>query len=141
MTTHKTIEQLGYGGLIPFVFLAALMWLVDADLLPFVSIALVGYAATIVSFLGGVHWGIGFMQGSAAPRAYFLWGVVPSLLAWLGLLMSAQAALPFLALVIVICYAVDRKLYARADLSAWLPMRLRLTVVASISCTLGAAAI
>ena len=141
MTAHKTIEQLGYAGLIPFVLLAALMWLVDADLSPFVSIALAAYAATIVSFLGGVHWGIGFMQGSTDPRAYFLWGVVPSLLAWFGLLMSAQAALPFLALVIVACYLVDCKLYAQADLSAWLPIRLRLTVVASISCVLGAAAI
>ena len=141
MTTNKTIERLGYAGLIPFVFLAALMWLVDAGLLPFVSTVLVGYAATIVSFLGGVHWGVGFVRGGTAPRAYFLWGVVPSLLAWLGLLMSAQAALPFLALVVVICYLVDRKLYAQAGLSAWLPMRLRLTVVAGISCLLGAAAI
>ena len=31
----------------PFVLLTALMWLVDAELLPFVSIALAGYSATI----------------------------------------------------------------------------------------------
>ena len=141
MTNIKTIEQLGYAGLVPFGFLAALMWLVDAELLPFVSIALVGYAATIVSFLGGVYWGIGFMHRGAAPRVYFLWGVAPSLLAWLGLLMSAQAALPFFALVLVTCYLVDRRLYAVANLSDWLPMRLRLTVVSSISCLMGAAAI
>lgn len=141
MTNTKTIHQLGYAGLVPFVLLAVLMWLVDADVLPFVSIALVAYAAVIVSFLGGVYWGIGFMQGDTAPRVYFVWGVAPSLLAWLALLMSADAALPLLGLLVVVCYMVDRKLYTQAGLAGWLPMRLRLTVVAAASCVLGAAAI
>ena len=39
MTAHKTIEQLGYAGLIPIVMLAGLLWLVDMELLPFVAIA------------------------------------------------------------------------------------------------------
>jgi steroid 5-alpha reductase family enzyme len=141
MTTDKTVQQLGYAGLIPFVFLAALMWLVDPGLLPFVSIALVGYAAVIASFLGGVHWGIGFTKGTAAPRIHFVWGVMPSLLAWLALLMPADTALLALTLVVVICYGVDSKLYRQAGLARWLPMRLRLTAVAAASCLLGAAAI
>lgn len=141
MSTPQTITRLGYAGLIPFVLLAALMWLVDAALLPFVAIALSGYAATIVSFLGGVHWGIGFMKGDAAPRFHFVWGVVPSLIAWLALMMPAYAALPLLGLVIVACYVVDSKTYPSAGLSSWLVMRLRLTVVATASCVLGAAAV
>lgn len=138
---NPLVSRLGYAGLIPFVLLAALMWLVDAELLPFVSIALGGYAATIVSFLGGVHWGIGFMKGDAAPRFHFVWGVVPSLFAWLALMMPAYAALPLLGLVVVACYAVDRKTYPDAGLSMWLALRLRLTVVATASCVLGAAAL
>ena len=141
MSTPQTITRLGYAGLIPFVLLAALMWLVDAALLPFVAIALGGYAATIVSFLGGVHWGIGFMKGDAAPRFHFIWGVVPSLIAWLALMMPAYAALPLLGLVVVACYAVDSKTYPAAGLASWLPIRLQLTVVATASCVLGAAAI
>lgn len=137
----KTIDQLGYAGLLPFACLAALLWLVQADLLPFVAVALTGYAAVIASFLGGIHWGIGFLQGPAAPRFHFVWGVVPSLLAWLALLMPAYAALPLLGLVLVVCYAVDRKTYPAVGLSHWLPLRLRLTVVATLSCVLGAAAI
>ena len=139
--TDKTIDQLGYAGLLPFAGLAALMWLVHADLLPFVAVALTGYAALIVSFLGGVHWGVGFLRAPAAPRFHFVWGVVPSLLAWVALLMPAYAALPLLGLVLVACYAVDRKTYPGAGLSRWLPLRLRLTVVATLSCVLGAAAI
>ena len=141
MSTHQTITRLGYAGLIPFVLLAALMWLVDAELLPFVAIALGGYAAAIVSFLGGVHWGIGFMKGDAAPRFHFIWGVMPALIAWLALLMPAYAALPLLGLVVVACYTVDSKTYPAAGLTSWLPMRLRLTVVATASCVLGAAAV
>ena len=138
---EKTIHRLGYAGLIPFVLLTALMWLVNTELLPFVSIALGGYAAAIVSFLGGVHWGIGFMKGEEAPRFHFIWGVVPSLLAWLALMMPAYAALPLLGLVLLACYAVDRKTYPPAGLKHWLPMRLRLTIVATLSCVLGAAAV
>ena len=141
MSTEQTITRLGYAGLIPFILLAALMWLVDAELLPFVAIALGGYAATIVSFLGGVHWGIGFMKGEASPRFHFIWGVVPSLIAWLALMMPAYAALPLLGLVVAACYAVDSKTYPAAGLASWLPMRLRLTVVATASCVLGAAAL
>jgi len=141
MSSDQTVSRLGYAGLSPFVLLTGLMWLVDSKLLPFVAIALGGYAATIVSFLGGVHWGIGFMQGPAAPRFHFIWGVVPSLLAWLALLMPALAALPLLGLVLVVCYVVDSKTYPAAGLASQLPMRLHLTVVATLSCVLGAAAV
>ena len=137
----KTIDQLGYAGLVPFAALAALMWLVQADLLPVVAVGLTSYAAVIVSFLGGIHWGIGFLHGSEAPRFHFVWGVIPSLLAWFALLMPAYAALPLLGFVLVVCYAVDRKTYPTVGLSRWLPLRLRLTVVAMVSCVLGAAAI
>ena len=140
-TIDRLVKQLSYAGLLPFAGLAALMWLVQADLLPFVAVALMGYAAVIVSFLGGIHWGIGFLHAPAASRFHFAWGVVPSLLAWLALLMPAYAGLPLLGLVLVTCYAVDRKTYPAVGLSRWLPLRLRLTVVATLSCVLGAAAI
>lgn len=141
MSPHALITRLGYAGLVPFILLPSLMWLVDTELLPFVAMALIGYASTIVSFLGGVHWGIGFMKGDAAPRFHVIWGVVPSLFAWVALMMPAYAALPLLGLVVVACYVVDSKTYPNAGLAGWLALRLRLTVVATLSCVLGAAAI
>jgi hypothetical protein len=39
------------------------------------------------------------------------------------------------------CFLVDRVLYPRYQLQAWLPMRLRLTLVASLSCLAAAAAL
>ncbi|TAG33284.1 MAG: DUF3429 family protein, partial [Polaromonas sp.] len=84
----------------------------------------------------------GVMQRAPrAPRFHFVWGIAPSLLAWLALLMPAYAGLPLLGLTLLACYAVDRKTYPSAGLSRWLPLRLRLTVVATLSCVLGAAAI
>ena len=61
------VRTLGHAGLIPFVLLALLVWLVNAELQAWVAIALVSYAALIVSFLGGIHWGIGW-QASLHER-------------------------------------------------------------------------
>jgi ABC-type amino acid transport system permease subunit len=141
--TRKQVKLLAYAGLLPFIGLSVLLWLVDPDLHPFVALALAGYGASIVSFLGGIHWGIGFRNASRmhnAPLFNFGWGVVPSLLAWIAITMPAFAGLPLLALILGLCYAVDRKTYPEAGLEEWLPMRLHLTVVAAISCLMGAAA-
>lgn len=131
-------NQLGYAGLVPFVGLCLLTWVVRPDVAPFVHLALVAYGAVIVSFLGGVHWGIAFSKWQAAG-AHLAWGVVPSLLAWAAVLMPAYAAAPLLAALLVLCYLVDRSLYPAAGLQYWLGLRLRLTVVATL-CLLIAAA-
>lgn len=142
-TTWSLIRQLGYAGLIPFVVLALCLWLVGPELHPWVALSMQGYGAAIVSFLGGIHWGVGFRNAITmhkAPRLHFLWGVVPSLLAWVGVTMPAFAGLPLLGFVLIGCYLVDRRTWPGAGLAPWLPMRLQLTVVASLSCFLAAAA-
>ena len=141
------ILTLGYGGLIPFVLLTALLWLVAPDLQSFVAIALAGYAALIASFLGGIHWGIGWLAGlrrsssAHAQRRHFLWGVLPSLLAWPGLLMPPSAGLAWLGFVLIVSYLADRRLYAHAGLQRWLTLRFRLSAVATLSCFIGAGAL
>ena len=134
----KTILWLGYGGLVPFAGLALLIWAVPVRFQPLVALALVVYGAVIASFLGGVHWGTGFLMGEAAPRMQFVWGVVPSLLGWLAALLPARAGLPVLVLLLAACYAVDRMTYPAVGLGRWLPMRLQLTGVAALSCLLAA---
>ncbi|WP_310568231.1 DUF3429 domain-containing protein [Hydrogenophaga sp.] len=144
------IRTLGHAGLIPFVLLAALLWLVKVDLQAWVAIALAAYAALIASFLGGIHWGIGWLAGRHAggaaaahhaQRNHFLWGIVPSLLAWPGLLMPAFAGLAWLGFLLILCYLADRTLYARAGLQAWLTLRFRLSAIAAVSCFVGAGAL
>jgi hypothetical protein len=140
---HPLIHNLGHAGLIPLVGLALLIWLVTPDLQAWVALALATYAALIISFLGGIHWGIGWSQMDRLPhgKTHFLWGVTPSLLAWPGLVMPPYAGLAWLGLVLIVCYLVDRKLYAQAGLGAWLQLRFRLTGVAALSCFIGAGAL
>ena len=45
--------------------------------------ALLGYGATIASFLGAIHWGLVMREGLAQPVPSLLWGVVPA--CWAGL--------------------------------------------------------
>jgi Protein of unknown function (DUF3429) len=133
--------RLGYAGLAPFVLLAALLWIVQDDLRPWLGIALTSYAALIATFLGGIHWGIAAAQPPAARRFHTIWGITPSLLAWLGLIVPAYAGLPWVAALLAACYFVDRAKYPAAGWAAWLPLRLKLTVVAVASCLIGAGAI
>ncbi len=134
------IERLGYAGLIPFVVLALFMWIVSAEAHPFVAIALSAYGATIASFLGGIHWGIGLRHNAPQRKLHMLWGVVPSLVSWVAVIMPAYAGLPVLGFLLIGCYLVDRKTWPEAGLRDWMTLRFRLTVVSALSCLLGAAA-
>lgn len=136
----KLVQCLGYAGLLPFVLLA--LWLCTArvDQQGLAATALTAYGAVIASFLGGVHWGLAAQVPPEHARLHYVWGVTPSLLAWVALLLPGMSGLSMLGAVIAACYAVDRLSYPPAGWAAWLPMRFRLTVVASLSCMLGAAA-
>jgi hypothetical protein len=136
----QLIQRLGYAGLIPFILLSLLMWIVTPEAHAFVAIALSAYAATISSFLGGIHWGIGLRHNAPQRKLHMVWGVIPSLVSWVAVIMPAYAGLPLLALLLLACYLVDRKTWAEAGLRDWMTMRFRLTVVSTLSCLLGAAA-
>jgi hypothetical protein len=133
-------KKLGYLGLIPFVGTAALLWVVELGLRPWLSITLASYAGLIASFLGGLHWGLAAQLPPQRRSFHYLWGVVPSIVASVALAMPIYAALPVLAVLLAVCYGVDKKTYPAAGWAAWLPMRLQLTVVAVLSCLLGAGA-
>ena len=131
-------RRLGHAGLIPFVAGAVLVWLVRDDVHPYVALALSAYAAVIASFLGGIHWGLA-MRHDPPPAALLVWGVVPSLLAWLAVLMPPQSALVIDGLLLIACYLVDRRLYPAQGAAHWLTLRFRLSAVAALSCFIGAA--
>ena len=127
-------RRLGLCGLIPFVTLAAALWLAWPSGWPPASTALLGYGATIASFLGAIHWGLVMRDAPAQPVPSLLWGVVPSLLAWVALLVGTVPGLWLVVLGLWACFAVDRAVYPRFGLQGWLAMRLALTVVATLAC-------
>ena len=141
-----TAQRLAYAGLVPFVAGALLVWAVRDEVQAYVALALSAYAAVVLSFLGGIHWGFGMRQPqpqsrsqSRAASAALVWGVVPSLVAWPAAVMPPRGGLVILGLMLVVCYAVDRRVYPAQGAAGWLTLRFRLSAVASLSCFLGAA--
>ena len=109
-----------------------------AALPPIAGMALAAYAATIASFLGGIHWGLAMRDTRHVHLFPYIWGATPSVLASVAVLMPLWAGLVVLGVLLALCYLVDRQLYALYHMQGWLPLRLRLTVVASLSCMVGA---
>jgi Protein of unknown function (DUF3429) len=144
-------RQLGYAGLLPFVAGTLFIWLlvgrIDEEPFAFVVRALTSYAAVIVSFLGGMRWGLvmGSSQHDGEAPGYqrrALWtGIAFSVGAWVALQMPPHAGLVVMGALLIGCYLLDRKHYLELGVPGWLTLRFRLTVVASLSCFLAAAQI
>lgn len=85
---------LGYGGLVPFVACAlAMLLLPDAGMRHLAGRVLVGYGAVILSFLGGVHWGLAMRAPNGRVMGMLTIAVLPSLLGWATLLLPGEQAL------------------------------------------------
>lgn len=131
-------QRLGYGGLIPFVALALAVWFAPPAYRAFSCQALLGYAVTIASFLGAIHWGLVMRDAVRQSSGSLAWGVLPSLVAWAALLAGPSWGLWLVAALLCLCFAVDRRVYPGLQLQGWLPMRLLLTLVSSACCAGGA---
>jgi hypothetical protein len=130
---------LGYAGLIPFILLAIATWVAEPGHRAFAGLALAGYGAVIASFLGAIHWGLVMRGASKQSLALLGWGVMPSLFAWVALMLNPAIGLLVIAALLWICLIVDRVVYPRFQAQGWLPMRLALTCIASACCVIGAA--
>src|SRR5271157_4843468 len=66
--------------------------------------ALIGYAAVILAFAGGIHWGFELQsrqQDAAVHRARLGFAVVPPLVGWIALLLPLVVA-AWLSLIVLI---------------------------------------
>jgi hypothetical protein len=83
---------LGIAGLLPFLICSLGVLSLSSDGSTRSLLALVAYGATILAFLGGVHWGLALDASNAAStrvqRARFGLGVVPSLIGWTAMLVT-----------------------------------------------------
>ena len=140
-SADQLIPLLGYAGLIPFVFFGAAAWVPAPAWQAFALHALGVYGAVILSFLGAVHWGLFLADRShrAAGLAAPAWAVIPAVAAWAALLLTPAAALPLLALLFPVLFAVDRASLCRRDLpTRYIAMRGNLTLGATLSLIAGA---
>lgn len=135
---------LGAAGLIPFAALA-LALLTGVDLgygAPAIQAALATYAAVILSFLGGIRWGLAVaMEDQERARREYAISVVPSLLAWGALALPAEYRLATLCALVIALGLLDYGLVCRNDAPEWFGrLRLGLSAGAGLALAAGAAA-
>jgi hypothetical protein len=88
-------------GLVPLVFFAFGAVGHIPETAERMLISLIDYAALILAFSGGVHWGLGLAPEAARPALRFGAGVLPLVVAWVGLVLS-QFVAPSVALLVLI---------------------------------------
>lgn len=140
---------LGLAGLIPFAACAIAVWTSS----PIVQVEGVGllltYAAVILTFLGGVHWGRALAGKHAGEHAEersgdlnwmrLGWSVTPSLIAWIALRMSPGFTIIVFIAAFAVAFLVDRHAVRAGFFPDWyLPLRkvLTLGVMACLIATL-----
>jgi len=138
-------KWLGGLGLIPFVGLTLSIPLLDQSLKAQAVFALCAYGAVILSFLGGIRWGLAIAPANTAPQAFALLprlslSVAPSLLGWVALLLPARACLLLLAATFSWMLWSDLRVAARGEAPVWYP-RLRWPLTATVVCALVLAAL
>lgn len=135
---------LGLAGLAPFIGLSLAIAL-NAPVLAGLdtAFALLGYGAAILSFLGGVHWGLALRHPARATRnALYVAAVVPPLWAWAGLLAGGAAGLGTMAVGLAAHGALDGVFVTRFAAPRWYGrLRLLLATLATISTAAAAAVV
>ncbi len=113
---------LAAAGLLPFV-VGAIGGFLPGETGAWLRGALLGYAAVILSFMGGVHWGLAM---AAARPSFLRYGasVVPALLGWAGLLTGGRPGFVILAASFASLLAYDLGAVRSGEAPAWYP-RLR----------------
>ena len=130
-----TARLLGYGGLLPFLFLAgAVLFELRTPFAP-ASALLIGYGAIILSFVGALHWGAEFNKAKGHMRALaFLWSILPALLGWVALMMPVAIATSLLIAGLISCLLYDLKILKAGHWPSWMrALRLTLTLLACVS--------
>lgn len=139
--TPSVVRWLGYGGLLPFIG-CALATHADPARAAHWYEALVAYGAIILSFVGALHWGFAMILAKIAGtsrRWLFVWSVIPSLLAWVALMICSTGSALLLIAGFLLHFWQDRRLAELTPLPAWyLPLRLRLSAIAMLCLAAGA---
>lgn len=113
-------------GLVPFVVCGLAALGPDPATSARMLSALIGYAAVILAFAGGIHWGFELQsrqQVASVQRARLGLGIIPPLVSWIAVLLPLVAA-PWVSLIVLIAAYIGAVLVEQeADRRDLLPPR------------------
>eukprot|EP00127_Corallochytrium_limacisporum_P001345 Clim_evm1s53 gene=Clim_evmTU1s53 len=137
LDTDNLPYVLGTSGLIPFVSLSVLSAGLPLSASEIALNGLVTYSASILSFMGAVHWGVALSKWGGGTfgslpthRVQYCMSVVPPLIAWASLMMPHTAALMTQSMTFGALLAFDQYTVSQGTLPNWyMNLRVPLTVV------------
>ena len=120
----------GYAGLVPLVVPVLVMWWHPDWADPAITVQHT-YAALILSFLGGIYWGIALAKQTGG----WIWlSTLPSLWAWPALLMPPVSSTWMLMMGFALMFLLDQAAWQRGWIRRWFfQLRLVLSGVAIAS--------
>lgn len=140
-----TAAWLGYLGLLPFFVQAAAAVLGPAgedSLAQHAAYGVATYGAVILSFLGGITWGLTVNNPTLANvqgSRELIYSMLPALGAWAAILLPTTFTLWFCAVGFVVAFVHDWRTARLHTLPAWfLRLRLHLSLGAIVSVVLTA---
>jgi hypothetical protein len=125
-------------GLIPVVAIAVVSVLVYGLVKSELLFAQVAYGAVILSFLGGVHWGLAITDHQLLSGKIGWWvlglSVIPALIGWLALMPQSRTGLLMLVSGFIFMLWIDVRVSIKGNVPPWYPtLRWRLTLVVLVS--------
>jgi len=111
--TELTATRLMWAGLIPFIG-TAIIGAIGFWQAPLAQAFLI-YSAVILSFLGGIHWGLIMAKGMENPQGSLVICMIPSIIGWLSVaFLPVLWALGVLAIVYMLWLKYDVKRVGQA---------------------------
>ncbi len=95
----RTGRYLALLGFMPFMIMALWLYGIASDH-PWrqsTITLLTGYAAVMLSFLGGIRWGLALLGKSEDRQGHLILSIVPPLIGWLALITAPPLVFVFLA--------------------------------------------
>lgn len=136
---------LGAAGLIPFLALSAALAADTGIDRPWATLALMTYGAVILSFMGGVHWGLAMVRETrqdadpGSDLALYGASVIPSLAGWFAILfLEPGPAMAVMAASFAGLLAYDFSAIRRGMAPGWYAaLRFPLTVIVVLCLLVG----
>lgn len=131
---------LGATGALPFVACALATIVASGEHLAFAREALVFYGAVILSFLGGVQWGLAVkdVPATCVSSTRLVMSVGPSLIGWAALLVPPGPGLFFMTVAFALVLAIDLRAARAGEAPQWYPrLRVPLSIVVMTSLVVG----